>query len=114
MVMGRPSRSDEHLLPHEEARIEAEAREYFDGAAPKRHTKPSRSDPEALLPANAAAAAAADAPIPELAKLQELEAHSQVIYWQVFEYINFMHHIYDSSSDPFICLDYPQLYSCVN
>lgn len=74
--MGRPSRSDEHLLPEEEARIEAEARGYFDDMAPKRHTKPSRSDPDALLHVLPSVAAT---PIPELCKFQDLEAHSQVI-----------------------------------
>ena len=41
---GRPNRSDVHLSAEEEAAIEAEAREYFDGVVPKRHTKPQRSE----------------------------------------------------------------------
>lgn len=40
----RPNRSDIHLSAEEEASIEAQTREYFDGAAPKRHTKPQRSE----------------------------------------------------------------------
>ena len=40
----RPNRSDVHLSVEEEAKFEAKAREYFDEAAPKRHTKPQRSE----------------------------------------------------------------------
>ncbi|EXC01502.1 hypothetical protein L484_022080 [Morus notabilis] len=39
-----PNRSDIHLSKEEEAKIEAETREYFDGITPKRHTKPQRSE----------------------------------------------------------------------
>ncbi|KAJ4756947.1 Maternal effect embryo arrest 59 [Rhynchospora pubera] len=77
MMMGRPSRSDEHPAPEEEARIESETRDYFDEMAPKRHTKPSRSDPSSLYADTAGAAS--DAPIPEHSKFQYLEAHSQKI-----------------------------------
>lgn len=41
---GRPNRSDVHLPVEEEAKIEEKTREYFDGLAPKRHSKPNRSD----------------------------------------------------------------------
>ncbi|KAM5583383.1 hypothetical protein ABKV19_003334 [Rosa sericea] len=41
---GRPNRSDVHLSSEEEAKIESETREYFDGVAPKRHSKPQRSE----------------------------------------------------------------------
>ncbi|KAK7387218.1 hypothetical protein VNO78_27818 [Psophocarpus tetragonolobus] len=40
----RPNRSDIHLSPEEEATIEAKTRDHFDGIAPKRHSKPQRSD----------------------------------------------------------------------
>ncbi|KAJ4725659.1 Maternal effect embryo arrest 59 [Melia azedarach] len=40
----RPSRSDIHLSREEEAKIEGETRDYFDQLAPKRHTKPQRSE----------------------------------------------------------------------
>ncbi|KAK7301817.1 hypothetical protein RJT34_12693 [Clitoria ternatea] len=40
----RPNRSDIHVSAEEEATIEAKTREYFDGLAPQRHTKPQRSD----------------------------------------------------------------------
>ncbi|MGJ2543739.1 hypothetical protein ACR8G9_22365 [Salmonella enterica subsp. enterica serovar Paratyphi A] len=41
---GRPNRSDSHVSKEEEAKIEGETREYFDGLAPQRHSKPQRSD----------------------------------------------------------------------
>ncbi|XP_057433885.1 uncharacterized protein LOC130726599 isoform X2 [Lotus japonicus] len=41
---GRPNRSDSHLSAEEEATIEAQTREYFEEGAPKRHTKPQRSE----------------------------------------------------------------------
>ncbi|XP_059626539.1 uncharacterized protein LOC132269378 [Cornus florida] len=40
----RPNRSDIHLSKEEEAKLEEETRDYFDGLAPKRHTKPQRSE----------------------------------------------------------------------
>ncbi|KAK2975873.1 hypothetical protein RJ640_015304 [Escallonia rubra] len=41
---GRPNRSDVHTSREEEAKIEGETRDYFDNLAPKRHSKPQRSD----------------------------------------------------------------------
>ncbi|RWW15685.1 hypothetical protein GW17_00020463, partial [Ensete ventricosum] len=71
----RPDRSDAHLAPEEEVKVEAEAREYFDGIAPKRHTKPSRSEYSAVysdsVPPNDSDS------IPELDKFRDLEAHNQ-------------------------------------
>ena len=46
--MSRPSRSDAHLSPVDEAVRVDEVRGYYDGAAPKRHSKPSRSDHSAV------------------------------------------------------------------
>lgn len=43
-VYRRPNRSDVHLSAQEEASLEAKTRDYFDGVAPQRHTKPQRSD----------------------------------------------------------------------
>lgn len=71
--MSRPSRSDAHLSPVDEATRVAEVREYYDDAAPKRHTKPSRSEHSAVY-----ADALADDSHPELDKLQQLEAHTGV------------------------------------
>jgi hypothetical protein len=72
--MSRPNRSDAHLSPADEAAREAEVREYFDDAAPKRHTKPSRSEHSAVY----ADAIVPDSSHPELDKFQELEAHTEV------------------------------------
>ncbi|KAJ7964107.1 Maternal effect embryo arrest 59 [Quillaja saponaria] len=41
---GRPNRSDTHLSVEEEAKLEEKTRDYFDELAPKRHTKPQRSE----------------------------------------------------------------------
>ncbi|WVZ56392.1 hypothetical protein U9M48_006932 [Paspalum notatum var. saurae] len=76
--MSRPNRSDAHLSAEDEAAREAEVREYFDDAAPKRHTKPSRSEhsavyTDALVPDNSH---------PELDKFQELEAHTERLVYE--------------------------------
>ncbi|KAL9675677.1 hypothetical protein QQ045_003882 [Rhodiola kirilowii] len=42
---GRPNRSDVHVSKEEEAKFEEATRDYFDGIAPKRHSKPQRSEP---------------------------------------------------------------------
>lgn len=76
--MSRPSRSDAHLSPADEAAREAEVREYFDDAAPKRHTKPSRSDHSAVY----ADALVPDSSHPELDKFQELEAHTERLVYE--------------------------------
>ncbi|KAF7816057.1 uncharacterized protein G2W53_030026 [Senna tora] len=68
---GRPNRSDIHLSVEEEAQMEAKTREYFDGVAPKRHTKPQRSDYSSQY----VDAFAGDhgASIPEMRQFQRLE-----------------------------------------
>lgn len=40
----RPNRSDAHVSVEEEAKQEEETRGYFEGIAPKRHSKPQRSE----------------------------------------------------------------------
>ncbi|KAK8967190.1 hypothetical protein KSP40_PGU001530 [Platanthera guangdongensis] len=75
--MVRPDRSDAHLPSEEEARREEEARDYFGGTAPKRHTKPSRSDystfySDDLPPSDCDS-------IPELDKLRYLEANQEAL-----------------------------------
>ncbi|XP_044362947.1 uncharacterized protein [Triticum aestivum] len=74
--MSRPSRSDAHLSPVDEAVRVDEVRGYYDGAAPKRHSKPSRSDHSAVY-TDALAGPGADGSHPELDKFQDLEAHSE-------------------------------------
>uniref|UniRef100_A0A0E0GKC1 Maternal effect embryo arrest 59 n=1 Tax=Oryza nivara TaxID=4536 RepID=A0A0E0GKC1_ORYNI len=71
--MSRPARSDAHLSPEGEAAMEAEVREYYDEAAPKRHSKPSRSEPSAVY----TDALVPDDSHPELDRFQQLEAHTE-------------------------------------
>ncbi|KAF8672087.1 hypothetical protein HU200_049770 [Digitaria exilis] len=74
MATTRPARSDAHLSPEEAARVEAEVRGYFDSVAPRRPSKPSRSDPSEDAGAEADAG---DHDLPELRKLRDLEAKPQ-------------------------------------
>ncbi|KAM7256857.1 hypothetical protein ACFE04_012598 [Oxalis oulophora] len=79
--MERPNRSDTHLPAEEEARIEDETRGYFDGLAPKRHTKPQRSEYSTnyvdALAHNDGETETNNDPSPELLHFQDLQAHSQ-------------------------------------
>ncbi|XP_028553846.1 uncharacterized protein LOC110113461 isoform X2 [Dendrobium catenatum] len=74
-AMQRADRSDSHLPPEEEARREEDAREYFDGIAPKRHTKPSRSEYSTVY-SDDLLSSGRDS-IPELDKLRNLEANQE-------------------------------------
>lgn len=76
--MARPNRSDVHLPPNEEAKREEEAREYFDGIAPKRHSKPTRSEYSTLYQDALAGDDVGHGPAPELSKFQQLETQSMV------------------------------------
>jgi hypothetical protein len=73
----RPDRSDQSLPPEEAARVEAEAREYFEKSAPKRPSKPPRSDPSDAL-SDSIVSSDPDS-IPELDKFRRLESDSQVL-----------------------------------
>ncbi|CAI0540499.1 unnamed protein product [Linum tenue] len=68
----RPNRSDAHLSAEQEAEIEQQTRGYFDGVAPKRHTKPQRSDPSSAQYVDSAAVDG-DPSIPEYVEFQRLE-----------------------------------------
>ncbi|KAI4306659.1 hypothetical protein L6164_029917 [Bauhinia variegata] len=70
----RPNRSDVHSSVDEEAKIEAETREYFDGVAPKRHTKPQRSDYASQY---VDALSTNDGSTPEMLQFQRLENDPQ-------------------------------------
>ncbi|KAL6907514.1 hypothetical protein ACP4OV_002553 [Aristida adscensionis] len=72
-MSSRPDRSDARLSPEAAAAREAEVRGYFDGAAPKRHAKPSRSDHSAVY----ADALVPDTAHPELDKFHDLQAHTE-------------------------------------
>ncbi|PKA48642.1 hypothetical protein AXF42_Ash021051 [Apostasia shenzhenica] len=74
----RPSRSDFHLQPDEARKVEEEARRYFEVLLPKRHPKPSRSEPFSDDLAAGRLQPSAGVPIPpEFVKLQELSADPQ-------------------------------------
>ncbi|KAK9168231.1 hypothetical protein Syun_000371 [Stephania yunnanensis] len=78
MSTGRPSRSDVHLSQEEEAKIEEETRDYFDDLAPKRHSKPQRSEHSSQY----SDSLSNDALIPELTKFEHLESedHKKLVY----------------------------------
>lgn len=76
---GRPNRSDAHLTAEEEAKLEAIAREYFDETAPKRHTKPQRSEyASQYVDALSDKKENNDDVIPELLEFRRLENDPQV------------------------------------
>ncbi|KAL3616310.1 hypothetical protein CASFOL_039700 [Castilleja foliolosa] len=79
MEYTRPSRSDAHLDPAESVKVEAAARDYFDGVAPKRHTKPQRS--EYSSSAYADALSSNDDVIPEYVEFQHLEKDNQKLVY---------------------------------
>ncbi|KAF5200178.1 maternal effect embryo arrest [Thalictrum thalictroides] len=70
--MSRPNRSDVHVSLEEERKIEEKTREQFDAIAPKRHTKPQRSDYSSDS-SDAHRNFDRDVNIPELIKFQHLE-----------------------------------------
>lgn len=74
----RPNRSDVHLPEEEAAKIEEAIRDYFDGVAPKRHTKPQRSDYSETYADAFTDKQDNSKEIPELAEFQRLENDSQV------------------------------------
>ncbi|XP_057772460.1 uncharacterized protein LOC130992020 [Salvia miltiorrhiza] len=78
MECARPNRSDVHLSGEEAAKVEAAVRERFDAAAPKRHTKPQRSDHSADY---ADALSFDDGVIPEYAQFQQLEKDTEKLVY---------------------------------
>ncbi|MQM00208.1 hypothetical protein Taro_032946 [Colocasia esculenta] len=72
-----PDRSDAHLPPEEAARVARETREYFEGIAPRRHTKPYRSEYSDQY--SDAIPVSEQAAIPELGRLRDLEGYQEVI-----------------------------------
>lgn len=75
MECARPNRSDVHSSGEDAAKAEAAARDYFDAAAPKRHTKPQRSDHSADY---SDALSSDDQVIAEYTHFQELEKDTEV------------------------------------
>lgn len=72
----KPSRSDEVLDADEQVRIANRVRAQIDSMAPKRPTKPNRSEPDSIAPTNDQSAANGN--IPELDKLRSLQSQSHV------------------------------------
>ncbi|XP_078436430.1 maternal effect embryo arrest 59 isoform X3 [Wolffia australiana] len=68
----RPDRSDSHLSAEEEARVVEETQAYFEGVAPKRHTKPQRSEFSAQYADALESSEGGHAP--EIDRLHDLEA----------------------------------------
>ncbi|GFQ00128.1 60S ribosomal protein l32-1 [Phtheirospermum japonicum] len=75
----RPNRSDVHLDPDEAEKVEAATRDYFDGVAPKRHTKPQRSEHTSTPYADALSSS--DDVIPEYVEFQHLEKDNQKLVY---------------------------------
>ncbi|CAA0842442.1 maternal effect embryo arrest 59 [Striga hermonthica] len=78
MEFARPSRSDVHLNRREAEELEAATRQYFDGVAPKRHTKPQRSE---YSSAYADAISSDDGVIPEHVQFQHLEKDNEKLVY---------------------------------
>lgn len=74
----RPNRSDVHVSKEEEAKIEETTREYFDGIAPKRHTKPQRSEYSSTYVDQMNTTPSDGTIIPENLEFQRLENDTQV------------------------------------
>lgn len=74
----RPNRSDIHLSEEEAAKAEAAARDYAEAAAPKRHTKPQRSEYSADY---TDALSADDQVITEYTHFQQLEKDSEKLVY---------------------------------
>lgn len=71
----RPNRSDIHLSKEEEEKIVQETKEHFNGLAPKRHTKPQRSE----YSSNYVDVNNSFTIIPEFTEFQRLENDQQVL-----------------------------------
>nr|GEU43260.1 hypothetical protein [Tanacetum cinerariifolium] len=76
----RPSRSDAHLSKEEEAKIEGETRDYFDDLAPRRHTKPQRSE-YATQYVDALPTDKDDGVSPEYTEFQHLEQNTEKLVY---------------------------------
>ncbi|XWS29754.1 hypothetical protein CRYUN_Cryun24cG0057600 [Craigia yunnanensis] len=72
----KPSRSDEVLQADQQQQITNQVRAQFDSLAPKRPTKPNRSEPD-FATTTSNVPPAVDQYIPELNKLRSLQSQSQ-------------------------------------
>ncbi|KAG0473481.1 hypothetical protein HPP92_015338 [Vanilla planifolia] len=101
--MSRPNRSDVHLTAEEEAKREEEAREYFVGVAPKRHTKPSRSDYSSIY-SDDLSPSDGDS-IPELDKFRKLETQQDRLVYEGSE---------GNEAEEYVETDYYKDLNCVD
>ncbi|KAH7566646.1 hypothetical protein ACOSP7_023229 [Xanthoceras sorbifolium] len=77
----KPSRSDEVLDEDQQLMITNQIRSQFESLAPKRPTKPNRSEPDQSPASNPSKdVCTADQSIPELDRLRSLRSQSHVIY----------------------------------
>lgn len=74
----KPSRSDEVLDADEQVKIANQVRAQIDSMAPKRPTKPNRSEPDSIATTNTNDQSAANGNTPELDKLRSLQSQSHV------------------------------------
>lgn len=82
MTASKPSRSDEVLDSEEQVKIANQIRAQFDSMAPKRPSKPNRSEPDIPFSPNPVDPST-DLTIPELHKLRSLQSQSQVSTFQL-------------------------------
>ncbi|PIA54444.1 hypothetical protein AQUCO_00900766v1 [Aquilegia coerulea] len=92
----RPNRSDVHVSLEEERKIEEKTREQFDAIAPKRHTKPQRSDYSSDY-SDSQRNFDRDINIPELIKFQHLESDDPQVYlvYKLVVFFNLISYIYE-------------------
>ena len=74
----KPSRSDEVLDADQQQQIANQVRAQFDSLAPKRPTKPNRSEPDLATNTSSLTPAVDQVTIPELDKLRSLQSQSHV------------------------------------
>lgn len=76
--VAKPSRSDEVLDADQQLKISNQIRAQFDSLAPKRPTKPSRSEPDSTTDNPSAPVSTIHQNIPEFDKLRSLQSQSYV------------------------------------
>ncbi|XP_044488310.1 uncharacterized protein LOC123213042 [Mangifera indica] len=78
--VAKPSRSDEVLDADQQLKISNQIRAQFDSLAPKRPTKPSRSEPDSTTDNPSAPVSTIHQNIPEFDKLRSLQSQSYGMY----------------------------------
>ncbi|KAF5738234.1 hypothetical protein HS088_TW13G01130 [Tripterygium wilfordii] len=79
-TLTKPSRSDEVLDPDQQLKLANQVRAQFESLAPKRPTKPSRSESDSAPSKTSADLSSLDHAIPELDKLLSLQNQSLVVF----------------------------------